>query len=735
MKKIWQLIIRFFPIQLLFLHFRRSILLMAFWLVLFGMAGGWLFKSIGIPYLFEMPEYLGEVSFLSYLIMGVILGFFVMAYHIATYVFYSYRYTFLATLTKPLYRFSINNSVIPIVFYAFYIWVIAAALHREGFGLGKVLLFESALVFGSILSIMFSFTYFFTTLRKPTGETVDIKFPKPFRMIIHKDKKLEDPIEDDTVSTYLRNFISIRIARYSGHYNDKERLRTLQQHHVHAAIFFLAILGLLVVLSLFSSNPIFMIPAGASIVLILTMYLMIFGAIYSWLKTWTISLLIFLTVLLNYFSGIPGFQGITKAGGLDYESPPLPYSYEALDAISTDSILAFDVAAMTQTLTNWKARQASAKPKLVILNSSGGGMRSSLFTMATLQYLDSITAGAFQKNVFLITGSSGGMIGASYYRELSLQRNRGLTFGINNKSYFDILGTDILNSVGFSLALNDLFIPLSTYKKGGYKYRVNRGTAWDLRFNDNTDFILEKPFIAYRALEQSAQIPLIVLAPSIINNGQRLVISPMGLSFLTRHKNKYQARSTDLYDGVEYARFFKDRQGDSLSFVTALRLSATFPYITPMVSLPSEPKLEAVDAGARDNDGLLLTVRFLHIFKDWIAENTSGVVIVQVLAARPLLAEIKANPYGTTLEGLVKPVGAMVNSFGTLQGFTRAEILSYASEWVDFPMDLVQFDLLTKGTEISLSWHLTEREKQNIYNAVRSERLKVEYEKLLKDLK
>ncbi len=151
--------------------------------------------------------------------------------------------------------------------------------------------------------------------------------------------------------------------------------------------------------------------------------------------------------------------------------------------------------------------------------------------------------------------------------------------------------------------------------------------------------------------------------------------------------------------------------------------------------MPSNPKLEAVDAGARDNDGLLLTIRFLHTFKDWIAENTSGVVIVQALAARPLYAEIKANPYNTTIESLLKPVGAMVNSFGTVQGFTRAEILSYADEWVDFPLQLVQFDLLSNGTEISLSWHLTEREKENIYKAVRAKRLQKEYETLLRNLR
>ena len=119
----------------------------------------------------------------------------------------------------------------------------------------------------------------------------------------------------------------------------------------------------------------------------------------------------------------------------------------------------------------------------------------------------------------------------------------------------------------------------------------------------------------------------------------------------------------------------------------------------------------------------LLTIRFLHQFKDWIAQNTSGVVIVQTLASRPVEEAIKPNPYNTRVENLIKPVGAMVQNFATLQGFARAEILSYAGEWVTFPMEVVQFDLLKTMDEVSLSWHLTEGEKEFVYKTIRSKRL------------
>ena len=42
------------------------------------MVGGYVFKPIGIPYLFLTPEYLGDVNFISYFIVGIVMGFFVM---------------------------------------------------------------------------------------------------------------------------------------------------------------------------------------------------------------------------------------------------------------------------------------------------------------------------------------------------------------------------------------------------------------------------------------------------------------------------------------------------------------------------------------------------------------------------------------------------------------------------------------------------------------------------------
>jgi hypothetical protein len=80
---------------------------------------------------------------------------------------------------------------------------------------------------------------------------------------------------------------------------------------------------------------------------------------------------------------------------------------------------------MISILEKWKQNQDSARPLLVLLNTSGGGHRSATFTVSMLQALDSLTHGAIMKKIFLITGASGGMVGATYFRELYLQRLKG----------------------------------------------------------------------------------------------------------------------------------------------------------------------------------------------------------------------------------------------------------------------------------------------------------------------
>jgi hypothetical protein len=719
----------FFPIKLLLLHFRRSLLMMAFWLLLFGMAGGLIFKDMGFLYLFVTPEYLENVSWISYLIMGVTLGLFTMAFHISTYIFYSYRFPFLAALSRPIYRYSINNSIIPIAFYGFYITQIVGSQMAEQVDFWEIFGQITALLLGSILTISLVFTYFFSTLKTvklPLKKEVRENLEKPLDLIIKKEKKLREGqlVDAGQVDSYLKNFFTIKQTRSVSHYDDGVLLSILQKHHKSAAWFFILILAILILLSTLSDREVFQIPAGSSIVLLLTLYVMVAGAFYSWFKTWSVTVGILVVLALNFMVATSWLDRPKQAFGLDYEAPKAYYNYATLNQLTTDSIQAWDRNEMLKILENWKQRQPpGTKPKMVIINSSGGGLRSSVWTFGVMQALDSITEGHFSKQTFAIFGSSGGMIGAAYFRALKLLEAKGDQQNPWSPTHMELIGKDLLNPVALKLTLNDLLFMNRRFQDGAHTYRADRGLAFEKQLHKNLNAALKKRISDYKEPEKQAMIPLLILTPTIVQDGRRLIISPQGLSFLTRNQNPYTKGISYEIDGVEMRRFLQNQQGDSLWMATALRMSATFPYITPLVSLPTIPNLQIIDAGARDNEGFSLTANFLHTFREWLADNTSGVTIVRIKANRADEILVASTGSPSLLENLQNPIFGVVNSYSNFQYFSKFSQLEKAPAWIDYPLDFQTYSLLTLDNEVSLSWHLTMSERKKIAQELRSTRI------------
>jgi hypothetical protein len=80
------------PIQLLFLHFRKYQILLVFWLILFCVVGGIFMKSFGANSLFLSPEYIGSVTPLSFAIVGVSVGMFIMSWHVTSFILLSHYF-------------------------------------------------------------------------------------------------------------------------------------------------------------------------------------------------------------------------------------------------------------------------------------------------------------------------------------------------------------------------------------------------------------------------------------------------------------------------------------------------------------------------------------------------------------------------------------------------------------------------------------------------------------------
>ena len=284
--------------------------------------------------------------------------------------------------------------------------------------------------------------------------------------------------------------------------------------------------------------------------------------------------------------------------------------------------------------------------------------------------------------------------------------------------YVDNISKDMLNSIAFTIVSNDLFLPWGKFQAGGYTYRKDRGYIFEQQLNENTHYLLDKKLEDYQQPEQEALIPLLFLTPSIVNDGRRLIISPQGISYMTKAPVGVENRNQVEIDGVDFSRLYKDQNALNMRFTSALRMNATYPYILPNVYLPSQPEMEVMDAGFRDNYGIISATRFIHVFKDWIKENTSGVVLVQVIG-RDKFEEDEAREDQGALEALLNPLG-IAGQILKLQDYEHDTNLGYVYDILGKDMfDIVRFLYKpSKDNEkASMTFHLTKREKHDILNA------------------
>lgn len=737
-KQRFERIFFFFPIQLLLMHFKKNHLLLLFWVLLFGFVSGNIASRYGVPFLFVAPEYLGQVWPWSYFIMGLSLGSFIITYNIASYSANGSKFHFIATLNRPFLKFTGNNFFFPLLFLATYIYFIVSFHMDDDSQSGYFLLFDiAALITGTVFSVAFSYIYFFSTnknifslfgITKDDEKWRDKTNPKNLKNQPRKWWYLQAPLtmaREWKVETYLSGLTRISLARGHEHYEKELIIRVFNQNHLNATRFQIMMLILLFVFGLFREFKFFQIPAGASILLIFNMFVIIASVLQTWLRGWSNIVIILLLVLINQGSKYEKFNYKNFAYGMDYSVAPADYSNESLIKLRDDtSTLITDFNRNIEVLNNWRLKNTLSasirkqKPKLVIVNTSGGGARSAFWTFHSLMFADSLMNGELLRHTHMITGSSGGMLGAAYLRELYLKSKTDSTFNIYNPAYRTNISKDLLNAIAFTIAINDLFIRFQKFEDGKNSYTKDRGYAFERHFNENTEGILDKRLRDYTQPEADAIIPMMIFSPVITNDARRLLISSQPISFLSANTPLESVSNNTLLESVEFTRLFSEQDAMNLKFTSVLRMNATFPYILPNASLPSDPAISVMDAGLRDNFGMLTTMKYIYTFRNWISTNTSGVVIIEI---RDRFKEysVKKSSLETTIQSLFTPLGTLYNNLTTVQTYNDDDLLMYASAWFDGPIDVVPFQLRNEEHDpISLSWHLTQKEKNQILEAI-----------------
>lgn len=729
MREFLRSVFRFLPVQLLLLHFRKYQLFLVFWIILVLTITGDFAAAFGASTLFLSPEYLGKTSFMSMLLLGGAMAVFVMAWHITTFIINNSRIPFIGAIRFAFIKYCLNNSIIPLTFLIFYtIASVRFQLVNESAKTTDVILYQLGFYLGFTVIILISFAYFFRVGR----DMLKVVLSRITNTSRIKDFIPYDSLDYEVDLIKAESFLTggLRIKKFSevDSYHPRLLNTVLRKHSRNATTATIFAILLLLLLGLFTDQPSLRVPAAASFLLLFAVVMGLVGSVKYFLRSWEILGWIIFIFLFSVLVKERVVDLRSRAYGMDYntEKSKIPeYDYFALRKIFTKKVYEADKQQEIERLEHWKQKAMvnsnGEKPVLVLVAVSGGGSRAAYWSFRALQYTDSISNGKVFDNSVMITGASGGMMGAAYWRSIHDAYQDGTIQDPYKEEYQSNTGKDLLNSIVFSLASVDLISPFNKISLAGYSYTKDRGYAMEQELIRNTHGILDKKLGDYKQKEMKGKIPALIVNGTIVNDGRRLMMCAQPTGHLTQSEYDVNNAKYPVIDGVDFVRFFKDQNPYNLRLPTALRMTATFPYILPVVKLPSEPQMNIMDAGLRDNFGIELVNRYIHTMREWLKENTSKVVVLQVRDTREheVFAPTKMNTLG---EMVSDPLFVIQNKWEPFQSYSQGYTKDFIAEYMEGKLEYITLQYIPKNKKMAaLNFHVTTKEQEDILSSIYQE--------------
>jgi hypothetical protein len=295
--------------------------------------------------------------------------------------------------------------------------------------------------------------------------------------------------------------------------------------------------------------------------------------------------------------------------------------------------------------------KGNSKPRLVLVSTSGGGIRAAVWTAVVLEGLERELGTSFRDHIRLFTGASGGMVGAALYVadfEGIPAGQRPLNPATGLRGISGDLAKDSLRRTVQTMLLSDL---PTLWQPGSVSW--DRGREIERLWAENAPGTegrspFRKSFGELKELERQGRRPSLVFAPMLVEDARRLLVSNLDLLDLTWTSGDVAGsppfRTSYPFPGapnrpllslsaVELFRLFPGAEA-KFEVGTASRMNASFPLVSPGVSLPTDPPRRVVDAGYYDDYGVNLAAMWLIRHEQAIREHTSGVVLVEIRAYR-----------------------------------------------------------------------------------------------------
>lgn len=338
---------------------------------------------------------------------------------------------------------------------------------------------------------------------------------------------------------------------------------------------------------------------------------------------------------------------------------------------------------------------------LVVVAASGGGITAAYWAAVVLQGLGEcpeLKDFGFHRHVAVVSSVSGGSVGAMYYVD-AFNKN-GVPGKEGMEKVVDFAGTGSLSATTWGMAYPD-FWRLAL----GHIVSWDRGWAqeqvWHVGLGDPTRTLGD-----WSEGVSAGWRPIQLMNATLQETGERLVIAPVKMP-----DNKERRRWN----------FIQMLKGRDLQVVTAARLSATFPYVSPQAS-PDVSEAEqhlafhVADGGYYDNAGI---VGAIELINDWLDRDTSAMPPRKMRIA---LVEIRAGDAGDPTpdkDNLLLAVAGPLKTLFSVRGTSQLARNDFDLEvapavWTGKSGAKFGHFIFNIGSDSPLSWQLTKAQKSEI---------------------
>jgi hypothetical protein len=338
---------------------------------------------------------------------------------------------------------------------------------------------------------------------------------------------------------------------------------------------------------------------------------------------------------------------------------------------------------------------ARTEPLLTVIASDGGGAQAAGWAARVMTGIQERWPG-FQGSTRLISAVSGGSVGTMYF-VASLRPDR-MSTAASRRDIRALTVRGSLSEAAWGLAYPDLWRVLMWIPPW---FHFEKDRAWAMEQAWTRDWV--RPTLSsMRTGVREGWRPAIALNATGVETGERFAFATF------RVPQDPQAP----WNTGTLQSLYADRD---IALATAARVSATFPYVTPIsrASPTSTPEraLHFGDGGYADNTGMALAMRWLDaaMTAQPPAYRGKAVAFIQIRSA-PDKSEAEPKDRGWLYE-LIGPLQTLLTVRVASQRERAEDELRFLQRlWCGKQVEIRRFTFAFEGEKPPLSWQLTPTE-------------------------